>query len=442
MKLPARGAAKYRFNVFCGHPRGKMILVKYSSQILCEYEGFRLARKYVYGPGIDEPVRMTILPNTDLNGDSSTDLQDIYVMSASWMRHSGDPAYNHTADLNSDGVVDNLDADILAGNWRAVNAAGRHYYYHFDGLGSVIALTDSSGKTVEIYRYSAFGQTTIYNAQNHPIAASQVDNIYYFTGRQLDTETGLYYYRARMYSPALGRFMQTDPAGYADGMNWYAYCGNNPIIYVDPSGKWLETAWDVFNVVAGVTSCIANINQGNYGWAALDAAGVVYDVVATAVPFLPGGASAGFKAARAGNTVMDSFDVAKDVIRIANKTNDVAKVVDNTADATSYGRKLHKTVGNAMEDKLDNLGNYAKGANRSTGKQPDFPGDGIWADITTARPGEWQKHVKRYSNQFGEGIPILYERGRGVTSVDDMWRLRTGAGVGLGVSQWGSQCKQ
>ncbi|HML73759.1 MAG TPA: RHS repeat-associated core domain-containing protein, partial [Anaerohalosphaeraceae bacterium] len=213
-----------------------MIFVKYSSQILCEYEGFRLARKYVYGPGIDEPVRMTILPNTDLNGDSSTDLQDIYVMSASWMRHSGDPAYNHTADLNSDGVVDNLDADILAGNWRAVNAAGQHYYYHFDGLGSVIALTDSSGKTVEIYRYSAFGQTTIYNAQNHPIAASQVGNIYYFTGRQLDTETGLYYYRARMYSPALGRFMQTDPVGYADGMNWYAYCVNNPVNFADPLG--------------------------------------------------------------------------------------------------------------------------------------------------------------------------------------------------------------
>jgi RHS repeat-associated protein len=61
-----------------------------------------------------------------------------------------------------------------------------------------------------------------------------------FTGRRFDFETGLYYYRARYYNPYIGRFLQTDPVGYDDGLNWYAYCGNNPIVYVDPFGTKLD----------------------------------------------------------------------------------------------------------------------------------------------------------------------------------------------------------
>jgi RHS repeat-associated protein len=57
-----------------------------------------------------------------------------------------------------------------------------------------------------------------------------------FTGRYYDAETSLYYYRARVYNPYIGRFMQTDPSGYKGGINLYAYCGNNPIMLVDPYG--------------------------------------------------------------------------------------------------------------------------------------------------------------------------------------------------------------
>jgi len=112
-----------------------------------------------------------------------------------------------------------------------IEAAGGYagtYYYHFDALGSVVALSDADGDTVQVYEYDVYGQVAA-SDPNHP-------NRFLFTGREFDTETGLYYYRARYYNPTIGRFLQTDPIGYGDGLNWYAYCGNMPTELTDPYG--------------------------------------------------------------------------------------------------------------------------------------------------------------------------------------------------------------
>ncbi len=88
----------------------------------------------------------------------------------------------------------------------------------------------TTSPVVEKYSYDVFGKPTIKAPNGTTRTQSAVGNRFMFTGREYDSETGNYYYRARYYSPKLGRFLQTDPIYFTDSLNLYVYCNNNPIM--------------------------------------------------------------------------------------------------------------------------------------------------------------------------------------------------------------------
>ena len=99
-------------------------------------------------------------------------------------------------------------------------------YYIYNAHGDVMGLTDSAGNVVREYEYDAFGMEVSKDKND--------TNPFRYCGEYYDNETESIYLRARNYDPGMGRFTSEDPA--RDGLNWYVYCGNNPVAFADPFG--------------------------------------------------------------------------------------------------------------------------------------------------------------------------------------------------------------
>ena len=113
------------------------------------------------------------------------------------------------------------------------------YFYHGNSIGSVKAITNSAGSIEELYDYNAYGNVEVFAPDGVSTRPTSIlENPYMFTGRRLDMESGLHYYRARYFSGCIGRFVERDPIGYLDGMSMYEYVDGNPINLRDPFGLY------------------------------------------------------------------------------------------------------------------------------------------------------------------------------------------------------------
>ncbi|MDP3391860.1 MAG: RHS repeat-associated core domain-containing protein [Methylococcaceae bacterium] len=124
--------------------------------------------------------------------------------------------------------------------WYDGSGTANKTWLYSDHQGSIVATANSAGTSTATLSYGPYGE---------PNATTGVR--FRYTGQQLLGPLNLYYYKARMYSPAIGRFLQTDPIGYGDGLNWYAYVGNNPFNRNDPSGLTAREAWTLASGIGG-----------------------------------------------------------------------------------------------------------------------------------------------------------------------------------------------
>jgi RHS repeat-associated protein len=141
----------------------------------------------------------------------------------------------------------------------ALSRGGSTWFYQADGLGSVTSLTGTAGAIAAGYTTDAFGNLTK--------TVGSLVNSFRYTGREWDSETGLYYYRARYYDPQAGRFVSEDPIGLLGGSNFYRYVGNGPTYLIDPYGTSQQDVQALINAINNaIASMTANGQRLNNGY--------------------------------------------------------------------------------------------------------------------------------------------------------------------------------
>lgn len=164
----------------------------------------------------------------------------------------------------------------------AVKYGNETYYYRKDAQGNIVELLDSNGDTVVKYKYDAWGkcQTTIVDSTATEIASL---NPFRYRSYYYDTETGFYFLKTRYYDPEIGRFMTIDDISYLDpdninGLNLYAYCGNDPVNNSDSSGTF---AFSTFLIVLAASFLVTWAAGEIFGHQAIGGIGSIFSGISS-----------------------------------------------------------------------------------------------------------------------------------------------------------------
>ena len=224
------------------------------------------------------------------------------------------------------------------------NYNGTDYYFRKNIQGDVVAIYDTDGDVVAKYVYDAWGNHKIYDANNNEVTSTShigYINPIRYRGYYFDVETNLYYLQTRYYDPETGRFLNSDAIEYLapeqlGGLNLYAYCNNNPVVFSDYFGNAIDVALDIGFICLDVVSLMFDDGWKDWkNWVALGA-----DIAFAVLPFATGGGQ---------------------VIKLANVADDLSDMSKVTVIGETMARV--KTVSqfvNAADNLYDGLKSYDK----------------------------------------------------------------------------------
>ena len=277
------------------------------------------------------------------------------------------------------------------------------YFFHGDHLGSASWITDASSKPIQYIHYAPYGELI----DNQRVI--NYDERYKFTGKERDAESGYDYFGARYYASPFSFWLSVDPlADKYPAISPYAYCTWNPIKFIDPDGKVVETGWDMINVGMDAVSLNENIASGNVPEAIVDGVCLIYDLAATAIPGYPASAGTLKNTIKTGvsNASVDIVNKCVQVVKkllIPNKYN-YRHALQIKTQNLGLGYEAHHTLPQKFRDLFEKLGINI-----------DEPGNVVWRN---------KEMHRKYSNAITEEWTNFIDNLKALPSKEEIYKFR------------------